>query len=593
MEPNKSAEELKNAARLRQRAVQALEGKSVDLNDLSVAEVMNILHELQVHQAELDIQNDELRKTQMELEIARDLYTDLYDFAPAGYCTLNHKGMILEANETLAHLFGTERKALIHNPLSNFVSRDDQDEFYLFRQRAFDGHLSRNQVCKIRMVKSTGENLIARLEGMVVRKDPSHLRVMLSDITEQERLELWSADVARTNQDLIIANQAKTEFLAMMSHELRSPLNTMLLLSESLREGIYGEVSAPQAKRLETIQSSGTHLLKIINGILDYSKIEAHHLDLHPETVNVFILCFDAVQLVNQQANQKGITISISTDILSQTVSLDPYRLRQILVNLLDNAVKFTPENGKVGLEVTQEKGTHSFRFTVSDTGIGIPTNQIGRLFQPFTQLDSSLSRPYGGTGLGLATVYRLAELMGGSVGVDSQPGQGSHFWVNIPFEPVPDVNGQFSSLASSDETLDNGNPVENPLQDTASVHPKKGIILVVEDQIDNRNSLCDFLTAKGYRIVSAWNGAEAIERAKEFHPDIILMDIQMPVMDGLEAIRRLKAMPDFTQIPIIALTALVMPGDRDRCLEAGANEYLEKPFSLQKILKVLQNERL
>jgi CheY-like chemotaxis protein len=251
------------------------------------------------------------------------------------------------------------------------------------------------------------------------------------------------------------------------------------------------------------------------------------------------------------------------------------------LVNLLSNAVKFTPEGGQIGLEVVGLPEPQVVNLTVWDQGIGIAPEGMDRLFKPFVQLDSALARQYEGSGLGLALVYRMVEMHGGSVTVESEIGQGSRFTVSLPWQETdtPDT---------MDESPDQ--PSLLALEHLASSSNSQGpVVLLVEDNETLIETVVDYLQNKGYRLIVAQDGENAIEQATLKQPDLILMDIQMPGMDGLEATRRLRADATLVAIPIIALTALAMPGDRERCLEAGANEYLSKPVSLKRLVSVIE----
>jgi CheY-like chemotaxis protein len=285
--------------------------------------------------------------------------------------------------------------------------------------------------------------------------------------------------------------------------------------------------------------------------------------------------------MVTQLAQSKHVSVHFSIDSTIIMLHADPRRLKQILVNLLSNAVKFTPNSGQIGLDVIGNPANQTITFTVWDTGIGIATENLPRLFQPFTQIDSRLSRHYEGTGLGLALVLRLTEAHGGSVAVASTIGQGSRFsvtlpWVstNAPVTPVGPIMAQATPPA--DPVTSAPVPTDNPL------------ILLAEDRQENILMFLDYLPMHGYRVIVAHNGHEAVAQAQTNHPDLILMDIQMPGMDGLEAIQRIRAIPTLHTIPIIALTALAMPGDRDRCLAAGANDYLAKPVHLRMLLNTM-----
>jgi signal transduction histidine kinase/CheY-like chemotaxis protein len=392
------------------------------------------------------------------------------------------------------------------------------------------------------------------------------------------RVEERTAELSVANAELARAVHLKDEFLATMSHELRTPLNAILGLSEALQEQVYGPLNERQLKSLRGIEESGHHLLALINDILDVSKIEAGKLELEVGPVSVVSVCQASLRLIKQAAHKKQLRVSSTFDRAVTTLEADGRRLKQILVNLLSNAVKFTPEGGTIGLEVVSDDECQVVHFAVWDTGIGISEEDMGRLFQPFVQLDSSLSRQYTGTGLGLSLVYRLTEMHGGSVSVESEVGQGSRFTVSLPWHPA---DARLRTIDRRPRTADEG-----PL--TVSQQPP-AIVLLAEDNEESINTLTDYLGAKGYRVVVARDGAEAIERARKERPDMILMDIQMPGMDGLEATRRLRADADLGTIPIIALTALAMPGDRERCLAAGVNEYLSKPVSLKGLVKAME----
>jgi CheY-like chemotaxis protein/anti-sigma regulatory factor (Ser/Thr protein kinase) len=266
------------------------------------------------------------------------------------------------------------------------------------------------------------------------------------------------------------------------------------------------------------------------------------------------------------------------------SISADPRRLKQILINLLTNAVKFTPERGQVTLEVKTNPEQDRIAFSVIDTGIGIAPEDLHRLFQPFVQLDSRLQRQYQGTGLGLSLVQKLTDLHGGSVEVESELAQGSRFTIYLPLELETTAPAEGTEPNSE---LSSHQPKEKDPATFREVETR-GTILIAEDNAANILTIADYLESHGYKIVLAQDGAEAIEKAQLATPDIILMDIQMPRMDGLEAMRRLRSDSHFASTPIVALTALAMPGDRERCLEAGATEYMSKPVSLKTLVKTI-----
>ena len=368
--------------------------------------------------------------------------------------------------------------------------------------------------------------------------------------------------------------QLKNEFMATMSHELRTPLAAVLGHTELLLEQIYGPLTPRQLTALERITRSGQNLLTLINDILDYTKLEAGAIALSPGPLDLPSLCHDTLQLVAEPARARQVALSLRLDPAVTRLTADAQRLQQILVNLLANAVKFSHLGGRVELAVLGDAARQQVRLEVRDSGIGIAAADLGRLFQPFTQLDSRLSRQYEGTGLGLALVRRLAEAHGGSVAVESELGVGSTFRVTLPWLAA----GAARPAAEA--------PVEAERSPRAQGRAGGRVrVLLVEDHASNVAVMRDMLELRGYGLAVAQEGEEALALARAERPDLIVMDIQLPGMSGLEVIRRLRGEERLRGVPIVALTALVMPGDRERCLAAGADEYLSKPVSAETLL--------
>jgi CheY-like chemotaxis protein/two-component sensor histidine kinase len=386
-------------------------------------------------------------------------------------------------------------------------------------------------------------------------------------------------NLRKANVKLQHAMRVKDEFLATMSHELRTPLNGILGTSEILLTGYRGPLNDRQIQLVSTIDASGHHLLSLINDILDLSKIEADKFELHLEPVSIRDLCQSCLAFIKESASKKNIMVNFAVDPAVTIIEADARRLKQILVNLLSNAVKFTPTQGKVTLDISPSHEQGFVEFSISDTGIGISQADQKRLFTAFTQLDNSLTRNYEGTGLGLALVKRLTELHGGRITVKSEVGVGSQFIIQLPW------HGLFADQVASEADVDMAADVTALVSEVKS----KATILLVEDNLTNIMMISDYLDAMGYSLVYAHDGYEALEKAAENSPDLILMDIQMPKLDGFEATRRLRANPQFAVTPIIALTAHAMVGDRERCLEAGANDYMSKPVNLKVLLKMIQ----
>ncbi len=402
----------------------------------------------------------------------------------------------------------------------------------------------------------------------------------------EERVRARTAELATANERLARAARLKDEFLAAMSHELRTPLNTILGVTETLQEGIFGAMNEKQDQALQMIGESSHHLLSLINDILDVSKIEAGKLTLEIEPVAVELICQAAVRLVKPGATKKKLSMEFQMEGGIGEVQADQRRLKQMLVNLLSNAVKFTPDGGRIGLVVRRDPAGGWLLLTVWDTGIGISEEDQGRLFQPFQQLDSRLSRNYNGTGLGLTLVSRMAALHGGQVRLESAVGQGSRFTIALPWT---DPDGPAVSAART-ESVSGVAGMPLPLASTPA-RPRPPAVLVTDDHAVNRSLLVIYLTKKGYAVLEAESGEQAIAVAARERPNLILMDGQMPGMDGFEATRRIKALPECASIPIIALTAMAMAGDRERFLAAGYCDYLSKPVSFAAVAEAIQKQ--
>lgn len=428
---------------------------------------------------------------------------------------------------------------------------------------------------EIRLTKVIGEELGRGVETLHLYQ---RLQTYATEL--EERVSARTEELSVANAKLMQAMRAKDEFLASMSHELRTPLNAILLKTEVLQE--LEPLTTRQAKSVHTIQESGQHLLELINDILDIAKIEAGKVNLDIESTSVQLICESSLQLVQQMAIKKQIQIGYKLDESVSSIYADGRRLKQILVNLLSNAIKFTPEGGQVGLEVVGDVDNKQMNFMVWDTGIGIPKSEIGRLFQPFVQVDGSLSRKYGGTGLGLALVHRLVEMHKGQVALHSMVGQGSQFIVSLPWQPV---------LKPAETAAEKASTVPQTAVSGGHTGILPTTILLAEDNPIAVEAYTDLLSSKGYQVITAHDGKEALTLIKRRKPDLVLMDIHMPGMDGLTVMRHIRADINFQTVPIIALTALAMTGDRERCLAAGANVYLSKPVHIQTLLAAIKNE--
>ncbi|MBP2228553.1 signal transduction histidine kinase/ActR/RegA family two-component response regulator [Azospirillum agricola] len=408
--------------------------------------------------------------------------------------------------------------------------------------------------------------------GTVIEADraPHEFQLVAHAFNDMSRrLQQREQDLRGAMEEARAGSRAKEEFLATMSHEIRTPMNGVIGFAEMLLET---PLTAEQRRYASQVREAGRSLLTVINDVLDLSKLEAGRLDLVSVPFRLDDLADRCVAIVRLTAEQKG--LELQTAIASTArgfVMGDPDRVRQILLNLLGNAVKFT-DRGSVRLTVKATddgQGGRRCTFTVTDTGIGIAEERRHDLFQRFTQLE----RGRGGTGLGLAICHRLVELMGGEIGVESRPGSGSSFWFTLPLQPAGAAVLQAESAAPS-------------LSEPGSPGAR---VLLAEDLAMNRDLAVAMLTRAGHHVDSVEDGAAAVAAVQETPYDLVLMDVQMPVMDGLEATRRIRALPGPTgRIPILALSAGVLAVEVERCLQAGMNAHLAKPLDKGKLLAAI-----
>lgn len=388
-------------------------------------------------------------------------------------------------------------------------------------------------------------------------------QVKLFRVTSQE-LSKTTSTLSQAYELAEAGNRAKSEFLATIGHEIRTPLNAILGMSEMLS---YGKLSPRERESVSAINSSGTALLEIINEILDFTKLEAGSMSREHLPYQPVELARELIRVMRARADARHTRLDLVTDGVEENdwITGDPTHIRRILFNLVGNAIKFT-DNGIIRLNVKKLDGR--IRFAVADTGIGIPEEARHKLFQPFSQVDSSTSRRFGGTGLGLAICKRIVDELGGKIGVESTPGIGSLFWFEVPG-------------ASADEPPREQTAVHVPDKQTPILH-----ILVAEDHPMNREVIRQFLEKLGQSADVVSDGAEAVAAAMRRHYDLVIMDMQMPVMDGIEATRNLRKLG--INVPIVALTANASDVDREACLTAGMNGFESKPISLAALTNLL-----
>ncbi len=586
----------------------------LERSDLSSHEMGQLIHELQVHQILLEMQNEELRQAQVKLEELKDNYLDLYDFAPVGYVTLNDKGLILEANLTAVRLLGQDRQGLIERPFSRFVCRECEDAYYLHLQQVFQ--TKSKQACELELCRDDGTHFHVRMESVAIQDESGQLgrcRTTVSDITERKQAEealgkahaelerrveertrqLWKANVQLKKEiterkraedelqralaiaeklrgDAEAANRAKSEFLANMSHELRTPLNGIM---GNIELSLNARLTEEQQRYLRGVEASSNSLLGLIDDILDLSKIEAGKFDLDRTEFNLRDCIAESVGVVSVRAHAKGIELICHVPpSLPKTMVGDPRRLGQIIRNLIGNAAKFT-ETGEIVLRVEAEEESGDeihLHFSVTDTGIGIAAEAQEKIFDIFEQVDASTTRKYGGTGLGLAISSRLVRMMEGRIWVQSEVGIGStfHFVVRLAVRREPEFRD-----------------VE---EDLTRVHGLSA--LIVDDNVTARSLVRDVLISWGMNptaVSSARDTLAAMERACQNGQtfDFLLVDEIMPGIDGHGLVEALKERSYLDSLPIIMLTSPGASGEVSWRTSLGVAEYVTKPVKESDLL--------
>ncbi len=529
------------------------------------------------------------KKTEEALRESEERFRGIFEQSPLGIGLIDMDSRYLAVNPTLCKMLQYEPEELVGTGFPDLVHPEDLPANLEAGTRLLSGEISSYSV-ELRVLTKSRDQIWVAATVTVVRD--AHGRAlyglgMSQDITERKRIEaeLQQALVtaSRLRAQAEAASAAKSEFLTVMSHELRTPLNAINGFSGLLEEQTFGSLNPRQLDQVKEISAAGHRLLRLINEILDLSKVESGKSDLHFSSVNLRELLDTSLSMFRDKAFKHGLVLDLALDptVKDAHIEADEVKVRQIIWNLLSNAVKFTPDRGRIRMEAKKED--HDLVVSVSDTGIGLKPEDHARIFESFTQLDSTLARRYDGTGLGLALARTLVELHGGRISVHSSgPGRGSTFRFTIPFvESPPPLPAQ--AIEAPISPLQ-GDPMNPPNSDDSS-HTPRTRVLVVEDDPANMKLATVMLQLTGYEVLQAYSAEEGIRLAEAENPAVILMDICLPGMDGLAATRALKDNPKTRDIPVIAVTAYAMHGDKERALAEGCEAYLTQPISRKALI--------
>ena len=512
-----------------------------------------------MHQIELEMQNEELRRAQGELEASRARYFDLYDLAPVGYFTLSEQGLILEANLTAAGLLGVARSALVKQPLTRFILPEDQDIYYRHRKQLFE--TGAPQVYELRMLRADAAPFWARMEATAAQDADGApvCRAVMSDITTRKQAEEKLAELARR----------KDQFLAMLSHELRNPLAPILNAVQLLQ--LQKRQNSVQQKALAIIERQVGQLAHLVGDLLDVRAI-AGRIQLCQEQVAVSDIVERAVETARPLIDQRRheLTVSLPPDPI--WLYADASRLEQVVTNLLTNAAKYTHEGGHIWLSVQQE-GDHAV-LRVRDTGLGIAPAFLPHVFDLFSQAERSSDRSQGGLGIGLTLAKRLVEMHAGTIGVSSTLGQGSEFVVSLAVCPP-------GAMSLKTQPPPTGIAEPKPTRPALRV-------LVVDDNLDASQALELLVQAVGHGVRMAHTGPTALAAARDYRPDVMLLDIGLPEWDGFEVAKRIRQESRLHDIVLVAMTGYGQAADRQRMQEAGFDHYLVKPADFEHVRQIL-----
>ena len=686
--------------------------------------VQQTLHELKVYQIELEMQNEELRRAQLQLDTERARYFDLYDLAPVGYLAVNEVGLVLQSNLKAASLLGLARSELVNRPISRFIAKTSQDDFYLLRRQMLE--TGRTSQCDVQLVTGLGANVWVQLSVALEENTGAgtNFRVVINDISERklaeeflydseeryrtlfnsmdegfaiievvfngagspvdfkyldanpgfekqsglqdvigknildifpdierfwlenygkvaltgeamrftgevknlgrwfnvfafrigpplahrvavvfndvtalrraeadrlfldQTLERKNAELERATQVAEKANHAKSDFLSKMSHELRTPLTAILGFAQLMDAG--SPTPTPSQKRsLEQILKAGWYLLELINEVLDLAVIESGKVSLSIHGVSVASLLLECEAMIEPQAKQRGVSVRFEKSPTPYFVMADRIRLKQAIINLLSNAIKYNRLGGTVSLNFNGDDPKR-LRICIEDTGEGLRPDQISKLFQPFNRLGQEAYAEQPGTGIGLVMTKHLVELMGGELGVSSQVGKGSIFWIDLGQVSEQQFHSELEARAKAAADLDAGARVDIGVEGVSAASHLYTLLLVGGDPSTLMLMQGILASRPEMRLHNTSNGASVFEKAHAVWPDLILIDSQLPDISANDAMRILRNDPELAHIPVLALSANAMSQDIENALAAGYFRYVTKPIRINEFMDTL-----
>jgi len=542
--------------------------KSRKSGDATLEETQRLVHELQVHQIELEMQNEELQRTRAEAEAGQRRYSDLYDFAPVGYLTLDSDGAIQKVNLTGARLLGTERSRLVGLRFGLFVAAECRVAFSAFIEEMRRSQAK--QVCDVALCPKNSAPIWVHIEALA--SDDGHFALAFSDVTERKHVDQIRQEaesrLRESEEALRQVDRNKNQFLAVLSHELRNPLapitNSLYILDHAV-------AGSEQARRAQAVIGRQVgQLARLVDDLLDLTRVSNNKLTLQRKRLD-----FD--QMVRQTLADHRVEfakneVRVEHFPASQPVFVDGdrNRLAQMIGNLLHNAAKFTGPGGRMRVSVAADNDKKSAVVEVADSGVGMSPEMLARLFQPFSQADSTLDRSKGGLGLGLALAKGLVELHGGTISAHSAGlGQGAAFTVRLPLVPEEVV-------------------ADKPARSHTLPPSGRRRVLIIEDNIDAADSLREALEFSEHQVEVAYTGSSGIAKARVCKPEVVFCDIGLPGMDGFEVARAFRADDALKGTRLVALSGYALPEDLQRAQEAGFDQHVAKPPSLERLEEVL-----